>query len=126
MAMEDPELQELRRLSFMESRIPRLNALEVFVPTGAENDEAVNELSSRTGFSRWFPVEGGHRVLILFQGGEYDRSRFVFVEGGWDHEHCRRCHQTIEPMTLCWVTESDPFVLLCADCHSLVVGSGDA
>jgi len=121
--MEDAEL---RRLSFMESRIPRLDALEVFVPTGAEDDEALSELMGRTGFSRWFPVEGGHRVQILFEGGQYDRNRFVFVEGGWDHEHCRRCQRTIEPMTLCWVTEGGPFMLLCIDCHTSVFGLGAA
>ena len=27
--------------------------------------------------------------------------------GGWDHEHCRLCERTIEPMIVCWVTATD-------------------
>jgi hypothetical protein len=119
------ELEELRRYTYVESRIPPLDALETFVPLGAEHDPAVEEVRRRTGFSRWFPVEGGHRVLILYEGGGYDTSRFSLVEGGWDHEHCRRCQQDIAPMTLCWVTEAGPFILLCTDCHRVVIGPAE-
>ena len=116
------DLEELRGLSWMESRIPKLDALEVFVPKGAENDPVLDEVRSRTGMSRWFPQGGGHRVAILYEGGGYDADRFSLIEGGWDHEHCSRCQATIEPMTLCWVTESGPYILLCSDCHELVDG----
>jgi hypothetical protein len=122
----DDELDELRRFTYMQTRIPRLDALEVFVPTGAEDDETVNEARKRTGFSRWFPVEGGHRVLILYEGGDYDPNRFSLVKEGWDHEHCRRCQVTIEPMTPCWVTEEGPFIPLCDACHGLVTGADTA
>jgi hypothetical protein len=40
------------------------------------------------------------------------------VKGGWDHEHCGRCQRSIKPMTLCWVTESGPYVVLCSECHN--------
>jgi hypothetical protein len=119
----DDELEYLRQFSYMPSRIPVLDALEGFVPTGSEDDPQINELQRRTGFSRWFPVSGGHRVLILYEGGEYDHSRFTLVRGAWDHEHCKRCQSIIQPMTHCWVTRDSPFVILCETCHGVVEGT---
>jgi hypothetical protein len=119
----DERLAELRRLTFHESRIPALDALEVFVAEGAERDEAVDELTRRTGFSRWFPVNGGHRVPILYKGGPYDPKRFTLREGAWDHEHCKRCATTIEPMALCWVSSTGDHTILCEECHRVVVAS---
>src|SRR5262249_35425295 len=98
----DEDLEEIRRLKFMRGRIPALDALEIFVPDGATPDLEREELERKTGQSRWYPVEGGHRVLILYEGGPYNKQRFSLVKGGWDHEHCTRCGATIEPMTLCW------------------------
>ena len=112
-------IEELRRLSFSESRVPRLDALEVFVPAGKEDDAEYAECVRRP--SRWFPLEGGHRVLMLHEGGDYDDRRFTFVKGGWDHEHGRPCERTIEPMIVCWVTATDgPFIVLCSDCYRQV------
>ena len=116
----DTSLDEYRQYSFMKSRIPRLNALEVFVPTGTEQDDELNAVINRTGNSRWFPADGGHRVLILYEGGEYDTTRFSLIREGWDHEHCTRCRGRIEAMTLCYVTPDGPYVVLCADCHAAV------
>jgi hypothetical protein len=107
----DDDLEEFRRYSFVETRIPALDALEVFVPTGQENDSAINELTRRTGFSRWFPVADGHRALILYEGGEYDSRRFTLIMGAWDHEHCKRCQTRIKPMTPCWVTDNGPYII---------------
>ena len=120
--MGNDDLEELRQLKFMPSRIPALDALEVFVPSGAERDPELEEIRSRTGQSRWYPMEGGHRVRVLYEGGQFNAARFTLVRGGWDHEHSSRCHGTIEPMTLCWVTESDPYVLLDEKCYRQVAG----
>ena len=57
----DDELLGLRRLRYHSSRIPALDALEIVVPDGAPADPELEEVRSRTGFSRWYPVEGGHR-----------------------------------------------------------------
>jgi hypothetical protein len=116
----DEELAHLRTLTFDQSRIPALDALEVFVPDGAEADEEFTELRRRTGFSRWRPVEGGHQVLILYEGGAYDRSRFALRKGAWDHEHCKRCGIRIEPMTSCWVSTGRDYTILCDECHRSV------
>lgn len=117
----DDDLAHLRTLTFHPSRIPALDALEVFVPNGAEADPEVTETRSRTGFSRWFLVEGGHRVLILYEGGQYDADRFTLRKGAWDHEHCKRCRARIESMTLCWVSTGRDYTILCEPCYREVV-----
>lgn len=116
------ELKEYRHLDFMRSRIPAQDALEVFVPSGAEPDAEMKELIGRTGFARWYPMEGGHMVRTLYEGGPYNAERFTLLKGGWDHEHCTRCGASVEPMTLCWVTRSGPFVLLDEKCHGEIFG----
>jgi hypothetical protein len=99
--MDAENLDQLRTLKFMPSRIPALDALEIFVPTDGSEDAGVSELRSRIGQSRWYPLEGGHRVLIPYEGGPYNSSRFKLLSGVWDHEHYTRCGATIPPMTLC-------------------------
>lgn len=120
--MDNSELDDLRRLRFMQSRIPALDALETFVPTGTLPDAEIAEQQNQTGQSRWYPVDGGHRLLILYEGGPYNADRFVLAKGAWDHEHCTRCSATIEPMTPCWVTEDGPYHLLDEQCYQQVFG----
>lgn len=117
--MTSDELTWLRELRFAPSRIPRLDAISTFVPTGSETDPVIAEAQARTGFSRWFPVEGGHKVMFPFDdGGSYDTSRFQLEPEAWDHETCKVCRDPIPAMTLCWVTEAGPFVVLCERCHA--------
>jgi hypothetical protein len=90
-----------------------------FVPDGSR-DPAVDALGTSRP-SRWYPVQGGVRVVILYEAEEeYDVTRFHIEKGAWDHEHCELCRALIPPMTLCWVTESGPYVLLCEECHAKV------
>jgi len=122
--MTDDQLSNLPNFSWMESRIPALDALAAFVADGSKPDPVVTELEERAGSSRWYPVEGGHRVLIPYKGGEYDPSRFTVEPGAWDHEHCGACGERIPPMSLCYVTEpGQPYILLCADCFERHVAS---
>ena len=111
---------EFLQLEYDETRIPALDALEVFVPDDFKRDPEFNELCSRTGHSRWIPVEGGHQVLILYEGGGFDATRFALRKGAWDHEHCKRCIARIDPMTLCWVSTDNSFVIVCAECHEFL------
>jgi hypothetical protein len=67
-------------------------------------------------------VDGGHRLLALYEGGAHNDERFTLRKGGWDHEHCSRCRATIPPMTRCWVTRTDPFVLLDDPCYREIFG----
>jgi hypothetical protein len=114
------ELKELRQLKFQASRIPALDALEVFVPEDAQPDAVINEMRSRTGFSRWTPVQGGLVGLILYEGGGFDPKRFTLRKGAWNHEHCKRCAFRIETMEPCWVSTQGS-TILCEECHRLVV-----
>ena len=120
------DLNEYRKLLFMPSRIPALDALETFVPTGAERDAEMEGLIGRTGFARWYPVEGGHLMRTLYEGGDYNAERFTLLKGGWDHEHCTRCRENIAPMTLCWVTRSGRYVILDEECHREIFGDSSA
>jgi hypothetical protein len=119
--MSDEDDAKYKQLTYHPSRIPALDALSAFV-LDEDDDPIVQTAAKRAGFSRWYPENGGHRVLILYEGGPYDTARFTIERGGWDHEHCKRCGETIEPMTLCWVSAGGPYVVLCASCHKVVVG----
>jgi hypothetical protein len=122
--MTDQQLSELPNFPWMESRIPALDALAAFVPDGSQPDPAITEMQGRIGSSRWYPVQGGHRVLMPYEGGEFDSSRFAIEAGAWDHEHCGACGERIAPMTLCYVTEPEqPYILLCAACFERHVAS---
>jgi len=112
------ELSEVAGLPFMQSRIPALDALVAFVPEG--HHDPVVENVGLSGPSRWYPVEGGMRVVVLYEGGEFDAERFHIEKGAWDHEHCEHCGAHIPSMTLCWVTEDGPYILLCDECHSKI------
>ena len=111
--------ESFKKLTYHSSRIPALDALSAFV-VDEDNDAIVQAAAKRAGFSRWYPENGGHKVLIPYEGGPYDSDRFTIEKGGWDHEHCKRCGETIEPMTLCWVSTDSQHVILCEPCHKLV------
>jgi hypothetical protein len=122
--MGPEELAWLREHEFAPSRIPKLDALSILVPTSTEQDPLVVEMHKRVGFSRWFPVEGGHRVLFPFEGGEYDHSRFTIESQAWDHETCKSCRAHIPALTLCWATQAGPYIILCERCHKDIFGAG--
>ena len=115
----EPTDDDLRALHFAQSRIPPLAALEAFVAGGKSPSLAVQTALDRVGLSRWYPAEGGHRVLILYEGGwPFDSTELTVRPGAWDHDHCGRCNKSIPSMTLCWASVSDPLVLLCVECHA--------
>ena len=116
---------QLSKAPWMKSRIPASDALAAMVPEGANPSPAITDATAAAGSSRWYPLEGGgHRVLIRYEGGAYDPAAFTIAPKAWDHEHCDRCGDNIPAMTLCWVTERDPYVLLCANCHNAVLQAG--
>jgi hypothetical protein len=124
--MADYEIDELARFEWMQSRIPALDALVCFVPDGPR-DAAVDSLAM-SHRSRWYPLQGGTRVVVSMEGEpEYDATKWQVENGAWDHEHCDLCGENIPAMTLCWVTKYDPYVLLCDACHAkLAAAAGDA
>jgi len=114
--MEKDQFLDLRNQSFMESRIPARDALVVFIPEGSKPRESVQRIIDRVGFSRWFPVAGGQRVLVPYEGGPFDSAVFTIEKGAWDHETCKVCQAHIPAMTLCWATKEGPYIILCDQC----------
>jgi len=123
--MTDQDLAELVTFSWMPSRIPLRDALSTFVPDAPEPEPLIEEMQNRTGGSVWYPVPGGHRVLMPHDGGEYDTSRFTIETRGWGyHEYCTLHGEHIPAMTLCYVTKpGQPYILLCSSCYDRYVTS---
>jgi hypothetical protein len=122
--MTEKELSELSAYPWMPSRIPLRDALVTFVRDAPEPDPVIAEMQSRLGQNAWYPVQGGHRVLMPHDGGAYDAGRFTIEPRAWDHEHCSVCQERIPAMTLCYVTRPDqPYVLLCSACYERHVAS---
>jgi hypothetical protein len=103
----------------MPSRIPIRNALVAFVAEGAEPPP----LPYASGESRWYPVQGGHRLAIPYDGQPLKDSAFRVEEKLWDHSTCDHCSKRIPAMTLCYVTASGTYVGLCVDCYETLVGT---
>jgi len=123
--MTPEDVTWLRELRFAPSRIPKLDAISTFVPVGTETDQVLAEARALTGCPL-VSVEGGLKVIFPFEGGVYDSSRFQLEPEAWDHETCKVCRPHIAAMTLCWVTESGPDVILCEECHGKLVSANRA
>ena len=116
---------EFRGLPFVPSRIPAIDALVAFIPNGQPIHRVVQETLDRIGFSRWFPVSGGHELLMPYEDGQYDRSEFKVRPKAWDHETCSSCRERVPAMTSCWVTEDGPFQVLCGACKAQMDAESD-
>jgi hypothetical protein len=88
-----------RQLTFMETRVPALDALSVFIREGQLLEGRVRDRLEQ-GPNRWYPAEGGQRVLLLYEGGDFEADLFTIEPKAWDHEHCTRCRAHIPAMTL--------------------------
>lgn len=111
-------VETLPSLGWMPSRIPVRDALVVFVADGT----APPPQPFASSESRWFPVDGGHRLAIPYDGQRYEDSGFQLHEKLWDHTTCDRCVKRIPAMTLCYVTKSGTYIDLCVDCYKVLVG----
>jgi hypothetical protein len=119
--MTDEELSKLLTYQWMPSRIPLRDALSTFVPNASEPEPVIAQMSSRCGESVWFEAEGGHRVLFLYDGGDFDATRFTLEEKVWDYNECVICGEKVPAMTLCHVTKpNQPYLLLCAKCYERI------
>src|SRR5262249_1545060 len=94
-------IESLPSLSCIPSPIPIRDALVAFVPEGA----APPAMPYESGESRWYPVDGGHRLAIPYDGQPLSESVFQVQKKLWDHTTCDRCAKHIPAMTLCYVTE---------------------
>jgi len=95
-----------------------MDALATFIPEGTNPNESVQRTIAKVGFSRWYPVAGGQKVLVPYEGGPFDSTVFSIEKGAWDHETCKVCRGRIPAMTLCWVTKEGPYIILCEQCKA--------
>lgn len=120
--MPEYTIEELARFEWMPSRIPVQDALTRFIPE--TNAGPAVDVPPFARVTRYYPQEGGLRVLRPFPGlAEFDPNVWTVAKGAWDHDDCDFCDACIPAMTLCWVTRFDPYVLLCAACHARVVAA---
>ena len=116
--MDTEEIENLRYLHWMPSRIPIVDALAADVPPG----EGVNIEIPASHEQRWYPMPDGATTLYVpYSGKAFDATIFRVVPGGWDHTTCDVCTVVIPPMTLCYVTTEGPYVGLCPGCYSSFV-----
>src|SRR5215471_13950102 len=91
--------ESLPSLAWMPSRIPIRDALVAFVANGDEPPP----LPYPSSESRWYPVQGGHRLAIPYDGKPFNSDAFQLEEKLWDHTTCDNCVKRIPAMTLCYV-----------------------
>jgi len=82
------EPSELATSEFIPSRIPAQDGLVGFVPSRHEGEPWIEAATALTRKSRWYPAEGGHRIVILYEGGAFDAAHLSLERGVWEHEHC--------------------------------------
>ena len=125
--MTECTVDELARVDWMPSRIPALDALVRFVPNDGPHPETDPVITTSRG-SKWYPTEGGFRVVVPIDSKtDHDLTKWHVEKGIWDQEDCDLCGENIPAMTLCWVTKYDPYILLCEACHAKVAAAvGDA
>jgi hypothetical protein len=100
---------------WMPSRIPTRDALVALAPKEYKFPE---EHIPPSYEQRWYPEpDGSLRLLVPYDGGEYNASIFHIERNAWDHTTCDLCMVRIAPMTLCFVTRSGSYVSLCSTCY---------
>ena len=113
---QDP-FESLQADRFHKITCPRRDALVAFVPEGQESEPRFKEAFKQFGAERWYPEEGGHTVKCPCLTKTFDMSLFTIEKGGWDHEHCDMCSNTINAGQPCWVTETSHGYIICEDCY---------
>lgn len=108
------ELDELPSLKWMPSRIPVRDALAAFVKDGTKPPQ----YPFRAQEERYYPCDGGFRIVLPYDGQALDISGFEIVKGFWDHTTCDWCGNRIDAMELCFVTAAGAYVALCGPCYS--------
>ena len=122
MTHQELNLSDLPKLTWAHRQLVLADALVAFVKEDVAPDSIIQQAQEHAGGARWYPVDGGHRVLIPYDGGEFDTSRFVVERGAWDHEHCDVCSTNIPAPTTCHTTSPGlPRILLCQTCYELYV-----
>jgi hypothetical protein len=120
--MSPPPLSMFTRAMLEEYKFPGTDAAVTFIPEGQKPVPEVQQVLTRAGQARWYPVEGGHRAKIPWHFAEGHESLFEREEKGWDHEHCDFCNAHVNIGELCWTAETGrgDFWLFCRSCQEKV------
>jgi hypothetical protein len=113
--MTDEDTPDFAALAWMPSRIPIRDSLVASVANAAQIPE---EKIPSSYEQRWYPEpDGSLRLLVPYDGGDFDESIFHIERRAWDHTTCDWCTTRIAPMALCFVTTSGRYIGLCRDCY---------
>jgi hypothetical protein len=108
----------LQATMFRHTSYPGMDALVATVPKGKESSVEVQRPVEEAGDGRWFPLEGGWKVMCPYVGQDFDPDLFHIEKDAWDHVHCDGCHGSIDTGASCWVAKTeDDYFILCDNCH---------
>lgn len=100
-----------------------MDSLVAFVPKGRDVPAKVKQTVDEAGEGRWFPFEGGWKVVCRYTEQRFDPDLFVIEKGGWTHEHCDGCQRAIGIGDSCWVAQAqEGCVVICDACYNRVKG----
>jgi hypothetical protein len=124
--VDKPELANLTPDMLEEYIFPGTDAASVVIPDGQKPSSEVKEVLDRSGFSRWYPVTGGHRVKVPWHFAKGRESLFEREKKGWDHEHCDYCNEHVNIGQRSWTIPAEGGVwLICQSCRARVPGGAD-
>lgn len=103
---------------FKEGTFSGMDALVAFIPKGQDTPSEVKQTVDDAGAGRWYPSEGGWKIVCPYTGQGFNPDLFTVEEGGWRHEHCYICESMIGVGDRCWVAETqEEDYLICGNCH---------
>ena len=121
----DP-LQGLRAEMFRHTSYPGMDALVAVIPKDKETPAEVKQVEDDAGEGRWFPFEGGWKVVCPYTGQDFDPDLFHIEKDAWDHVHCDGCHASIDTGVSCWVAEmEDGHFVVCDTCYDRLKETND-
>lgn len=115
--MKSHSLDNYSKRGLQHHVFPGCDAAVVFVPEGLSPEPDVQTALKRAGRQRWYLVPGGHEAKVEYHSIAGSERLFRFEKGGWDHEHCDFCAQSIPAGQTCWTTPDRDFVVFCEQCY---------
>lgn len=123
---QEDVLQNLRAEMFQETSFPGMDALVAFIPKGQDIPSEVKQIVDDAEAGRWFPHEGGWKVVCPYTGQDFNSDLFAVENGGWEHEHCDACQGTISVGDSCRVAQTpDECFVICGNCYSKLETKGE-
>ena len=103
---------------FHKTVCPETDAPVVFIPKDQEPSPEIKKVLDEAGPQRWFPKENGNIIKCPNVVNTFDESLFKLEKGGWDHEHCDACGNTINAGVTCWIAKKDDkLFIICERCY---------